>query len=116
MTKLIKRVNYLRRKARVGAKLHGTSQRPRMAVFVSNLHVSAQLIDDDTGKTLVHATTVGSKAKGTLTEKAGIVGEQIAKKAQALKIKNAIFDRGGKLYHGRVKAVADSARKAGLEI
>jgi large subunit ribosomal protein L18 len=87
-----------------------------LSVFVSNLHVTAQLIDDTTHKTLGYVTTVGQKSvKGSMTEKAAWVGEEIAKQAKTAKIKTVAFDRGGKLYHGRVAALADAARKAGLE-
>ena len=108
--------NQGQRKRRIRSVVSGTAERPRLHVHVSNLHVTAQLIDDLTGKTLAHATTVGQKSvKGTMTEKAAWVGEQIAAKAKAGKIKRIVFDRGGKLYHGRVAALADAARKAGLE-
>lgn len=111
-----KRNNYTRRQHRVRASLTGTAERPRLSVNISNLHVSAQIIDDTTHKTLVYATTVGNKkAAGTMTEKAALVGADIAKKAKAAKIKVVAFDRGGKLYHGRIKALADAARKEGLE-
>ena len=79
------------------------------------MHISAQLIDDDKSATLASATTVGSKFKGTMTEKAKKVGEEIAKKAKAVKIKKVTFDRGSKKYHGRIKALADSARENGME-
>ena len=83
---------------------------------VSNLHVSAQLIDDTTHKTMASITTVGQKtAKQTMTDKATWVGSEIAKQAKTVKVKRIVFDRGGKLYHGRVAALADAARKEGLE-
>ena len=108
--------NQRQRKGRVRAVVSGTAKRPRLNVHVSNLHVSAQLIDDVEGKTLVSITTVGQKSlKGSMTEKAEWVGTEIAGKAKAAKIKSVVFDRGGKLYHGRVAALADAARKAGLE-
>jgi large subunit ribosomal protein L18 len=104
------------RKKRIRAIVSGTADRPRLSVFVSNTHVSAQLIDDTAHKTVAAVTTVGSKeAKGTMTEKAAWVGENIAKAAKAKKVKTVVFDRSGKLYHGRVAALADAARKAGLE-
>ncbi|HWB39538.1 MAG TPA: 50S ribosomal protein L18 [Candidatus Saccharimonadales bacterium] len=106
----------LHRRARIRAVVKGTADRPRLAVFVSNLHVSAQLIDDVAGKTLAQASTVGNKsAKGTMTEKAVAIGTEIAKQAKAKKIKAVVFDRGGKLYHGRVAALANAARAEGLE-
>src|SRR5512146_837383 len=108
--------NRAQRRNRIRSVVSGTAQRPRLAVHISNLHVSAQLIDDTAGKTLAQVTTVGQKtAKGTMTEKAAWVGNEIAAKAKAAKIKTVVFDRGGKLYHGRVAALADAARKAGLE-
>lgn len=103
------------RKNRVRAVVSGTAERPRLSVHISNTHVSAQVIDDVAGKTLVAATTVGSKATGTLTDKATWVGNEIAKKAKAKKITSVVFDRNGRKYHGRVKALADAARAGGLE-
>lgn len=110
-----KRTLAKRRQLRTRARLHGTAERPRLSVHFSNLHITAQLIDDDKQATLAYATTVGAKTSGTLSKKAMVVGEQIAKKAQAAKVKRVIFDRGAQAYHGRVKALADAARKAGLE-
>ena len=108
--------NRAQRKGRVRAVVSGTTKRPRLSVSVTNLHISAQLIDDTSHKTLAHVTTVGQKTvKGTMTDKAVWVGEEIAKQAKAAKIKTVVFDRNGKLYHGRVAALADAARKAGLE-
>lgn len=108
--------NRAQRKGRIRSVVSGTAQRPRLSVYVSNMHITAQLIDDTAHKTLGYATTVGQKAaKGTMTEKATWVGEQIAAQAKTAKVKNVVFDRGGKLYHGRVAALADAARKAGLE-
>ena len=104
------------RKNRIRSVVSGTVKRPRLSVFVSNSNVTAQLIDDEAGKTLAYVSTVGSKAaKGSLSEKAAWVGTEIAGKAKQAKIKTVVFDRGGKLYHGRVAALADAARKAGLE-
>lgn len=105
-----------RRKGRIRALISGSAERPRLNVSISNLHITAQLIDDATHQTLVYVTTVGQKAAtGTMTDKAVWVGTEIATKAQADKIKAVVFDRGGKLYHGRVAALAEAARKAGLE-
>lgn len=105
-----------RRKGRIRAVVSGTAERPRLSVHVSNLHVTAQLIDDVSHKTLAYVTTVGQKSvKGNMTEKAVWVGTEIAAKAKTAKVKSVVFDRGGKLYHGRVAALADAARKAGLE-
>lgn len=103
------------RKKRIRAVVKGTSERPRLSVTISNLHVSAQLIDDEAHHTLAAVSTVGSKQTGSLAEKAIWVGGEIAKKAKAAKVTAVVFDRNGKLYHGRVKALADAARNAGLE-
>jgi large subunit ribosomal protein L18 len=103
------------RKARVRAKVSGTAERPRLTVTISNLHVSAQLIDDVNGKTIAAATTVGQKATGTMSEKAAVVGTDIAKKAKKAKVNAVVFDRNGRAYAGRLKALADAARKEGLE-
>ena len=103
------------RKNRVRSKVHGTAERPRLSVTISNMHVSAQLIDDAKGVTLAAATTVGKKATGTMTEKAAAVGTDIAKKATKAKVKAVVFDRNGRAYAGRLKALADAARKEGLE-
>lgn len=103
------------RKARVRSVVTGTAARPRLSITVSNLHVSAQVIDDVAGKTLASATTVGSKAKGTLTEKAAIIGKEVAVAAKKAKINTIVFDRNGRKYAGRLKALAEAARNEGLE-
>jgi len=103
------------RKNRVRAKVGGSSQRPRLTVFISGHHISAQLIDDENGKTLAAATSVGQKLTGTMIEKAAKVGEQIAARAKKAKIASAVFDRNGRRYAGRLAALADAARKGGLE-
>ncbi len=108
-------MNKIYRAKRTRAKIHGTADRPRLSVFFSNQHIVAQIINDDNGKTLAYATTVGSKMTGTKTEKAAKIGEEIAKKAKTAKIKKVVFDRGSKLYAGRMSALADAARKEGLE-
>jgi len=101
---------------RVRATVSGTAARPRLTVHVSNLHVSAQIINDETHTTLAAVSTVGQKtATGTMTDKASWVGAEIAKKAKTAKVTTVVFDRRSKLYHGRVKALADAARNAGLE-
>lgn len=110
-----KLLNRSLRKARVRAKVHGTAERPRLSVTISNTHVSAQLIDDVKGHTLASATTVGSKATGTMTEKCAVIGTEIAKKAKKAKINAVVFDRNGRQYAGRLSALADAARKEGLE-
>ena len=111
----LKKQNLALRKGRVRAKISGTAERPRLTVTISNLHVSAQIIDDVAQKTLVSATTVGSKAKGTKTELAAKIGAEIAKKAKKAKINMVVFDRNGRQYAGRLHALADAARKEGLE-
>ena len=103
------------RKNRTRAKIHGTAARPRLAVCISNLHVTAQIIDDDKKVTLAYATTVGSKMTGTMTEKAANIGKEIAEKAKKAKVKTVVFDRGSRAYAGRMSALADAARKEGLE-
>ena len=108
-------MNKLFRANRTRAKIHGTAERPRLTVHFSNLHITAQIIDDDKKVTLAYATTVGAKMTGTKTEKAAKIGEEIAKKAKAKKVKKVVFDRGSKLYAGRMTALADAARKEGLE-
>lgn len=108
--------NRAQRARRVRAKVSGTPERPRLSVFISNQHITAQIIDDTAHKTIAYASTVGKKtATGTMTERAALVGEEIAKKAKAAKVTVVAMDRGSKLYHGRMQALADAARKAGLE-
>lgn len=104
-----------RRKNRIRATISGSSSRPRLAVFTSNLHISAQVIDDTTGHTLAAVYDTEAKLTGTKTEKATKVGEMIAEKALKAKITEVVYDRGGKLYHGRVKALAEAARSKGLK-
>ena len=116
MRRLTHKLHNLRqRKARVRSTVIGTSERPRLSVFISNRHITAQVIDDSIHKTLVHVSTNGKSYTGTMTEKAEAIGVEIAKKAKTAKISKVVFDRGGKLYHGRVQALADAARKNGLE-
>lgn len=110
-----KRQSTSRRQYRVRKTIHGTAQRPRLSVFISSRHISAQLIDDDMGKTLVAVTTVGRQTEGTMTEKASWAGEQLAQAATKAKYKQAVLDRGPKLYHGRISAFAQAARDNGLE-
>lgn len=108
--------NQMLRKNRVRATVSGTKEQPRLSVHVSNRHIVAQLIDDTAHKTLVYVTTVATKgAAGSMTERAAWVGTEVAKKAKTAKIKKVVFDRGGRIYHGRVAALADAARKEGLE-
>lgn len=107
--------NRTQRAHRVRATVHGTMERPRLCLRITNTHITTQVINDDDGKTIISATTVGSKATGTMTEKANILGTEIAKKAKAAKVSKVVLDRGSRLYHGRVKAFADAARAEGLE-
>lgn len=108
--------NQWQRKHRVRATVSGTADRPRLSVYISNKHITAQIIDDEKGKTLAYASTVSAKsAKGSMKERAAWVGDEIAKKAKTAKVKQVVFDRGGHIYHGRVAALAEAARNAGLE-
>lgn len=117
------RQSRIRRHIRVRARIKGTSKRPRLCIFRSNRYVWAQLIDDETGRTLAQATdweklSKGKKetAKETRVMRAERVGEMIAKRAAEKKISSFVFDRGGYAYHGRVKAVAEGVRKAGIQL
>ena len=96
-------------------KIKGTAERPRLAVFRSTQHIYAQIIDDTVGNTLVSASTLDVKVDGTKTDAAKAVGEAVAEKALEKGIDKVVFDRGGNLYHGRIKALADGAREAGLD-
>jgi large subunit ribosomal protein L18 len=106
----------LRRHRRVRGKIRGTAERPRLAVFRSNKGIFAQLVDDDTGRTLAGASWTGlpKSFKGDKTEQAAEVGKRLASAAKSAGIEAVVFDRGGYLYHGRVKALADGAREGGL--
>ena len=116
MADLLKKLlNKRLRKNRVRARVNGTADRPRLTVFISNKHVSAQIIDDTKGITIVSATTVGTKLAGSMTELAAKVGSDIARKAKKAKINAVVFDRNGRQYAGRLSALADAARKEGLE-
>ncbi|MEM9336441.1 MAG: 50S ribosomal protein L18 [Patescibacteria group bacterium] len=99
---------------RIRAKVTGTAERPRLAIFRSNKFIYAQLIDDVAGKTLAAADSRSEK-KGTAVEKAKVVGAAVAKKATAAKIEEAVFDRGGFKYQGAIAALADAAREGGLK-
>lgn len=107
--------NLKQRKARIRSRISGTPEKPRLTLTISNIHISAQLIDDSNSKTIASASTVGKKATGTLSEKAKIIGAEVAKSAKAKKVSEVVFDRNGKKYHGRVKAFADAAREGGLK-
>ena len=108
-----------KRHTRIRSKLSGTTEMPRLCVFRSNKNIYAQIIDDTSGKTLVSASSLeknaGIDANGSKKETAKKVGAAIAKKAVEASIKKVVFDRGGYLYHGRVKELADGAREGGLE-
>ena len=108
-------MNKIFRANRTRAKIHGTAERPRLTVHISNLNITAQVIDDDKQATLAYATTVGKKLKGTKSEKAAEIGDEIAKAAKKVNINKVVFDRGSKLYAGRMSALAEAARKEGLE-
>lgn len=111
-----KNVTRQRRHARVRNKVVGTELRPRLNVYRSNTNIFAQIIDDEKGITLVSSSSVELKIKnGSNIEGATLVGKDIAQKAKKAKIKEVVFDRGGYLYHGRVKALAEAARENGLE-
>jgi large subunit ribosomal protein L18 len=114
---ILKDKRYQKRKARVRAKISGTADCPRLTVFKSNLHIYGQLVDDEKGKTLVSVSDLNLKqtAKENKVAVSQKVGEELAKKAITKKIKKVVFDRNGFKFHGRVKALAEGARKGGLE-
>ncbi len=121
MTKISRKLQTQKRHRRLRRFLIGNENRPRLSVFRSNNHIYAQVIDDSSQQTLCSASTIDKELKET-SEKlssncnsSSIVGELLAKRALKKGIKQVIFDRGGNLYHGRVKALADAAREAGLE-
>jgi large subunit ribosomal protein L18 len=117
MSKLSEKLHkQLLRHRRVRSVISGTAERPRLSVFISNSHATAQLIDDEHQRTLAYVSTVGKKdVEGSMTEKVKWVGTEMAKKAKTIKVKQVVFDRGIRLYHGRVKALAEAARNEGLE-
>lgn len=120
ITKINKNQDRLKRHKRVRAKIKGTAETPRLSVYRSLNHIYVQIIDDVKGNTLVTASTLDKEIKGSLDGKdkkaqAFAVGELAAKKATAKKITSVVFDRGGYLYTGRVAALADGARKGGLQ-
>jgi large subunit ribosomal protein L18 len=114
-----KQVAKTRRHYRVRKKVFGSAERPRLAVFRSNKHIVAQVIDDRAGRTLAAASTTEPDLRDGPTgnkEAAAKVGQLVAERAKAAGVTKVVFDRGGNLYHGRVAAVADAAREAGLEL
>ena len=121
MSKLSRKQQTQKRHRRLRRNINGTSDRPRLAVFRSNNHIYAQVIDDDAQSTLCSASTVdkelrtGLKVNGGSCDASTAVGALLAKRAIAKGIQQVVFDRGGNLYHGRVKALADAAREAGLQ-
>jgi large subunit ribosomal protein L18 len=115
MTVMTKPAARLKRRRRVRAKIHGTAERPRISVFRSNRGVFAQLIDDDSGRTLASVSWTEADLRALKrTEQATRAGGLLADRAKAAGIDTAVFDRGGYKYHGRVKALADGAREGGL--
>lgn len=112
--KFDRQASRLKRRTRIRAKIAGTAAIPRLSIYRSNTNIFAQLIDDSQGVTLAEASSLGSKKPGNI-DQAKLVGAEIAKQAKAKKITKVVFDRGGYLYHGRVKALAEAAREAGLE-
>ncbi|MGI6138516.1 MAG: 50S ribosomal protein L18 [Candidatus Hydrogenedentes bacterium] len=116
MAKMDKKMELLKRRAfRVRKNIKGTSEKPRLRVIRSSKHIYAQLIDDIAGHTLASASSVSLKISGSNIAAAKEVGKSLGERAKALNISLACFDRGGHLYHGRVKALADAAREAGLQ-
>ncbi len=118
---LEKQQKRLMRHKKIRAKVKGTAERPRLSVFRSKKHIYAQIINDETGNTLVASSTLDPELKkllktGNTVEAAAKVGEDIAKKAKSKGINRVVYDRGGYIYHGKVKSLADAARENGLEI
>ncbi len=105
-----------RRHSRVRKRVSGTAERPRLAVYRSNRHIYAQLIDDSLAATVVAASDAEAKADGDKTARAKAVGSLLAQRAGQAGIQRAVFDRGGRLFHGRVAALAEGAREGGLSI
>lgn len=104
----------LKNRARIRKKVAGSTERPRLAVYRSGKHIYAQIVDDSQGKTLVSFSTLEGELKTKNVDSAKKVGAELAKRALAKNIKNVVFDRSGYVFHGRIKAVADGAREAGL--
>jgi large subunit ribosomal protein L18 len=115
MTVLTPPARRLKRRRRVRAKVHGTAERPRISVFRSNRGISAQLVDDAAGRTLVAVNWTEAELRGlSRADQPKRVGELLAERAKAAGIEQAVFDRGGYQYHGRVRALAEGAREGGL--
>jgi len=114
VTVLTKRQARMRRQRRIRGKIAGTAERPRLAVFRSNRGIFAQLVDDQSGRTLASASWSTVKSSGSKTEQATAVGKALAQAAKKAEIERCVFDRGGYLYHGRVQALAEAAREEGL--
>lgn len=115
-----RKVAWAKRKKRVRKKVRGTGERPRLCVFRSARHIYAQIVDDDLGKTLATASTMDKEIRGKIPNTGNIeaakkVGELIGKRAKTKGIETIVFDRNGFLYHGRVRALAENAREAGLK-
>lgn len=115
-----RKLAWQKRKRRVNKKLHGSAERPRLTVFRSLNHIYAQVVDDDRGVTVASASSASKDLKGQPGHKGNVataqkVGKAVAEAAQAAGVKMVVFDRNGFLYHGRIKALADAAREAGLE-
>jgi large subunit ribosomal protein L18 len=118
VAQLVREKERKRRHQRIRKQIHGTAQRPRLSVFRSLKHIYAQLIDDDTGKTLVSASTLTKELQNGITgfncTSAEKVGELLARRAVEAKITTVVFDRSGYRYHGKIKALAEACRKGGL--
>ncbi len=110
-----KNIARIARHKRVRKTIIGTKETPRLCVFVSNTNIYAQIINDEKAETLVSASSLSLKLKGSSVENAKKVGTEIAKKAKSKKIKDVVFDRSGYIYHGKVKALAEAAREEGLK-
>jgi large subunit ribosomal protein L18 len=114
-----KRATRVRRHSRVRRKIRGAADRPRLAVYRSNRHIYAQLVDDDAGRTLAAASSLEREVQGSTGDKkaaAKVVGLLIAQRASQAGVEGAVFDRGGRLYHGRVRLLAEGAREGGLRL
>lgn len=113
---MLKKLNLNLRKGRIRSKVVGTAERPRLSVRISNRHIHCQVIDDGKQFTLLGLSTVGMPTELNMIAKAEKLGQDLAKKAKKAKISKIVLDRNGKKYHGRIKALADSLRKEGMEL